>query len=477
MTSQTIRTGLLPLILLLALLPARAQTLSLDSCVALALRHNRQIEAARWMVQKQVHTRKALYANYFPNFNLQAVDFYSSAEGQVGMDIASPLSWALADKLQSLAPQLISDNVKQNLVNRWREQLNPLNPDIDFRARNTFYGGISVEQPLYMGGKITAGYRLGQAGERMARLGQTLAREEVIVQVHEAYQLMVKAKELHGVALKYDSLLLRLASDVQKSAEQGMASRNEKLKVQVKKNEAELKLRQAENAIVLARMNLCQLVGLPLITELEVEMSPMEDDDCLCIDREATAGGRTEARLLDAQVELARQQVKLEQSARLPQLGVALQVGVLDGMEMLDQRLFRSKVTASAMVSLKVPLYHAGEVHHKVQAAKAEWQRQRVERQNLMEKMDLELMQQAQLLEEAQLEYRLRQRHLEQCAENLRVSRKSYDVGLEPLSDLLAAQLLWQQAYADKAEAAYQLKSCRVKWLKAAGRLEGENHF
>ena len=88
-----------------------------------------------------------------------------------------------------------------------------------------------------------------------------------------------------------------------------------------------------------------------------------------------------------------------------------------------------------------------------------------------MEKMDLELQQQANLLEEAQLEYCLRQRHLEQCAENLRVSRKSYDVGLEPLTDLLTAQVLWQQAYADKAEAAYQLKSSLMKWRKAAGRL------
>lgn len=472
MTSQTIRTGLLPLILLLALLPARAQTLSLDSCVALALRHNRQIEAARWMVQKQVHTRKALYANYFPNFNLQAVDFYSSAEGQVGMDIASPLSWALADKLQSLAPQLISDNVKQNLVNRWREQLNPLNPDIDFRARNTFYGGISVEQPLYMGGKITAGYRLGQAGERMARLGQTLAREEVIVQVHDAYQLLVKCRELHVVAQKYDSLLLRLAGDVQKAAEQGMASRNEKLKVQVKKNEAELKLRQAENAILLARMNLCQLVGVPLTTPLDVELPPEAWEVELPLDAEATPLGRTEARLLDVQVEMARQQVRLEQSARLPQVGMALQVGLLDGMEMLDQRLFRHDATASVMVSLRMPLYHAGEVHHKVQAAKADLQRRRVEQQEKLEKMELELQQQANLLEEAQLEYRLRQRHLEQCAENLRVSRKSYDVGLEPLSDLLSAQVLWQQAYADRAEAAYQLKSRLMRWRKAAGRLE-----
>lgn len=466
---KPIRIGVFSL-MLCGLMPfVQAQTLSLDSCVSLALKHNKQLEAAQWMVKKQVHTRKSLYAHFFPNFSAQVIDFYSTAEGQVSMDIASPLAWGLADKLQGLAPQYISDNVKQNLANRWRDKLSVFNPDIDYKARNTFYGGLSVEQPIYMGGKIRAAYRIGQAGERMARLGQALAREEVIVQVHDAYQLMVKAKELHVVAVKYDSLLLKLTGDVQKSVEQGMASRNEKLKVQVKKNEAELKLRQAENAIILARMNLCHLVGLPLITEVDVELP--QEEESVCMDREATTDGRTEARLLDTQVELARQQVKLEQSARLPQLGVALQVGVLDGMEMLDQRLFRHKPTATAMVSLKIPIYHAGEVHHKVQAAKAELQRQRVEQQNLMEKMDLELQQQANLLEEAQLEYRLRQRHLEQCAENLRVSRKSYDVGLEPLSDLLTAQVLWQQAYADKAEAAYQLKSCLMKWRKAAGRL------
>jgi outer membrane protein TolC len=65
----------------------------------------------------------------------------------------------------------------------------------------------------------------------------------------------------------------------------------------------------------------------------------------------------------------------------------------------------------------------------------------------------------------------MRQRNLEQCDENLRVSRKAYSVGYETLSELLTAQLLWQQAYAELVESRYQLKSKVVKWRKAAGRL------
>lgn len=459
--------------LLLAALPgaANAQCYSLDSCVALALKHNRQIEAAEWTVKKYMHSRKALHANFFPNISAQAVGLYSTLSSTATMDIASPLAMAMANGVQGLLPGLIQESTKELLANRWTEKLRPLNQDVSFKAKGAVYGNLQLEQPLYMGGKITAGYRMGKVSEEMARLGKSLAREEVILQVYEAYQQMVKAKELHRVALMYDSLLLRLAHDVEKAIGQGLASRHERLKVQVRKGEAELKQMEAENGILLARMNLCQLIGLPLITEMDVEAGDGRMPEECCIDPTATPHERTEAGLLDRQVELARQQLKLEQSARLPEVGLGLQVGVLDGMEFLNHRLFRHKPVATAMISVKMPIYHAGEVRHKVAAAKADLERQRVEREERMEKMELELQQKANLLREAKLELQLCARHLAQCEENLRISRRSYDVGLESLSDLLTAQVLWQEAYANQAEARYKLKSRWIAWRKAAGRL------
>ena len=51
------------------------------------------------------------------------------------------------------------------------------------------------------------------------------------------------------------------------------------------------------------------------------------------------------------------------------------------------------------------------------------------------------------------------------------MSRKAYSVGYETLSDLLTAQVLWQQAYADWVEAKYQQRIKFVKWQQAAGKL------
>ncbi|MBO7114269.1 MAG: TolC family protein, partial [Bacteroidaceae bacterium] len=95
----------------------------------------------------------------------------------------------------------------------------------------------------------------------------------------------------------------------------------------------------------------------------------------------------------------------------------------------------------------------------------------RLEQESLNEKMSLELQKLTNEVDEAQLELDMRIRSLEQCDENLRMSRKSYSVGYEPISDLLEAQLLWQQAYAELAEAKYQKNLKTVKWLKASGQL------
>ena len=469
---RPIRTRLMVLLLSIVPLTAGAQTYCLDSCVAMALKHNKQIEAAGWLVKKQEYTRKALQANFFPDINMQAVGLYSTASSTATMDIASPIAWAMADRVQNIFPGLIQESTKQQLAHRWTQRLSPLNPDVAIKVKGMVYGNLQLKQPLYMGGRITAGYRMGQIGVQMAHLGQQLTREEVILQVYDAYQLMVKAKELHRVAQKYDSLLLKLSHDVEKSIKHGMASRNEKLKVQVKKNEAELKLMEAENGILLARMNLCQLIGLPLITPMDVEADEVTGLTGTYVDDAATPYGRTEALLLEQQVELARKQVKMEEAARLPEVGLGLQVGMLDGLEFIDQRLFRHKPVATAMISVKIPIYHAGDVRHKVSAAKADLNRQLVEREEYMEKMELELQQKANLLRETKLELQLRERHLEQCEENLRISRRSYDVGLEPISDLLTAQVLWQEAYANRAEVRYKLKSRWMEWCKAAGRLK-----
>jgi len=304
----------------------------------------------------------------------------------------------------------------------------------------------------------------------MAQLNENLTATEVILETDQAYALMVKAQEMNKVAESYHAVLQELMKNVQSAYKHGLKSKNDVLKVQVKLNESELAIRKAENALRLANMNLCHLIGKPLTETLQIS------DDFPVIEQQLEMqvddiSARPEYGLLDKQVDIAKQQVKLSRSELLPQVGIRGSYDYVYGLKVNEQRLFDDGAF-SVMLNVKVPLFHFGERINKVRAAKAQLEQVRMEQADLNEKMYLELTQAANNLDEAKLQASLADRSLEQADENRRISKGEYDAGLEPLSDHLEAQALWQQAYETKVDAHFQLYLNYVKYLKAAGKLK-----
>ena len=448
----------------------KAQVLTLDDCVMMAMMSNKQIRATEHMMKEYEHTQKSVYANFFPNISLTASDFYSTIQGSSVMDIASPIGAYAGQQVQNMLPLVVNEALERQISQNVTQYVRPLNPDVGFKVKNVMSANVTLEQPLYAGGKISTANRMGKLGVKIASEVHELSREQIIVDVHEAYQLLVKAKEMEVVAHKYDSLLTQVEHDVQSAVKHGMASHNEEMKVAVKKADAELKIRQAENGVRLARMNLCQLIGKPLDSMSEPVL-PEDDEFIGPIDKDASVMNRTEYQLLELNSQLAQEKVRMEKSAYMPQLGVMMNAGVIDGMELLDSKLFRHKFNMTVGAVLKMPLFHANETRHKVAAAKEAMYQEQIRQQELADKMNLDLQRHANEVDEARLELQLRKRNLDRCEENLRVSRSAYTVGMETLSELLVAQVLWQEAYAELVESRYQTKVKMMKWRKAAGKL------
>lgn len=330
-------------------------------------------------------------------------------------------------------------------------------------------GGIQVEQPLYMGGKIRAAYKMSLLGKEMAQLSETLTASEVIVKTDQAYAQVIKAKEMKKVADKYNAVLVELKKNVESAYKHGLKPQNDVLKVQVKLNESELNIRKADNALRLATMNLCHYIGKSLTSDIRTadNFPEVAQDIRLQI---SDISARPEYAILNQQVAIAKQQVKLNRSELLPQIGVKGSYDYIHGLEINDQDLF-NKGSFSVLLNVSVPLFHFGERTNKVRAAKAKLEQTRLEQENMNEQMLLELTQAANNLDEAQLESTIAERSLQQAEENMRVSRSQYDVGLETLSDHLEAQALWQQAYETHVDARFRLYLNYVAYLKATGTL------
>lgn len=449
-------------------------SLSLQQCLDMALANNKKMAAARKTTARYAYSVRAYRANYFPNFKLRAADVYSDTRGAltIGGGYLPTFSFDAAEGV--MRPNVMTDP-SGNIVTGpdgtpvFKEYAFFPDQKIRYKFGNVLQAGITVEQPVYMGGKISAAYRMAKIGREMAELNENLTENEVIVEVENAFVQVVRARQLGEVARSYKALLEELLDNVEEAYRHGLKSQNDRLKVSVRLNESELKLRQAENALRLATMNLCHVVGLPLMTRLGVsEKDVMNLPEG--IDSTATIAGRPEFAILERKYELAGEQVRIERSDFLPQVALAGSYGYVHGFEVNERSLFH-KPGVGVMLSVAVPLFHFGEGLNKVRAARMEQARVDLEREELEEQMSLELAQAANNLDEAFLEVALTEKSMSQAEENLRTSRREYEVGLESLADYMEAQALWQQAYAERVDARCRLFLSGTRYRKAAGRL------
>lgn len=443
------------------LLPASffaQETLSLKECRELALKYNKELAASAKQTESARYMERSYRGNFFPNFTANGTGLYSNADG----------SYAIAG---GNLPTFLPDANGQPVPNGGFAYFPGIN--LDYKIGWAYMGGIQMEQPLYMGGKIRAAYRAARLGRQMAQMNEALTETEVILKTDQAYAQTVKAREMTVVANKYHDVLTELKKNVDSAHKHGLKPKNDVLKVQVKLNESELNIRKAENALRLATMNLCHLIGKPLTAEVHVS------DDFPAIEQglniqTSDITSRPEYGILDKKIAIARQQVKLNRSEQLPQIGVRGSYSYVHGLEVNEQN-FLDQASFSVLLNVSIPLFHFGERSNKVRAAKAQLAQARLQQQDLTEQMLLELMQAANNLDEAKLESELSDHALQQAEENMRVSKSQYEAGLETLSDHLEAQALWQQAYETQIDAHFQLYLNQVKYLKAAGMLHDKH--
>lgn len=122
------------------------------------------------------------------------------------------------------------------------------------------------------------------------------------------------------------------------------------------------------------------------------------------------------------------------------------------------------------MVSVKVPLFHWGEGMRKVKSAQIEKQMAIVQRDEFTEKMQLEVSQALNMLDESELEIKLTESAFNEASESLRESRKNYETGMETLVNYMDTQSIWQKSWAEFVSAKINYQIAKVTYLKALGQ-------
>ncbi|MFA7493398.1 MAG: TolC family protein [Proteiniphilum sp.] len=410
------------------------QSLSLTQCRQMALENNKQIAIAGRDKERADLITEAARTNYLPRLSAEGSALFSRSDTKMNLQIGD---------------------------------LPPMDFDLDINR--IYMADLSIEQPLYTGGKITSGYKISQIGSDIAELNEALTEDEVLLETDNAYWTCVQAGELQRSTLQYKETVEEFYRVVKNACDAGMKSQNDLMKVQVQLNRADLQLHRAENGVRLSRMNLCNIIGLDL--QSEISLSETFTESHIGINPDANIFSRPESSLLDKQVELKQYEKQYVRSDFLPQIGIMGSYGYIHGAKFNGEQIFGNKPSFSAMVSIKVPLFSWGEGTKRVKAVEREIQMAQLQRDDVGEKMKLELQQAINSYNEALLEVRLTQKAQGQSEENLRVSRDNYDVGMETISDYLEAQTIWRNAQAEHIMAKTKLEIRKTEYLKASGNL------
>lgn len=447
---------------------AFGQSLTLDDCRRMALEQNRNLRNAVLQHRAAQDNLQAYKTNRLPKFFLTGDYLYSGGKssftlpgGYLPTFVPNPVTGALEPNVSAINP---------DGTPLFKEYAYMPDTKFDFNIKSVYSAGLSARQPLYMGGKILASVRMAKIATGIAGLHTRKTEAEVIVHVDDAFFNYIKVEELVRSAVKYKEVLAEFHRQMENAFQAGMKSKNDLLKVQVRLNEAELKLRQAQNGLRLARMNLCYHIGLPMNTENISLQDDFEEADLLC-EHSPGISARPEYGMLQQQIELKKQNVALTRSDFLPQVAATVSYNYTHGVELNNSNLF-SKPSFIGGISVNIPLFNWGEGRRKVSAAKREVEMAANQFEDTSRQMELELMQAINNYDEAVLEVALTRKSLIQAEENRTESGNRYHAGMETLADYLESQALWQKAQFDLVEARSKQRMSYTRYLKATGELK-----
>jgi outer membrane protein TolC len=270
--------------------------------------------------------------------------------------------------------------------------------------------------------------------------------------------LQEKMKTIEAV----ETLLSDIRKDVDVAVEAGVAMRNDMLQVQLRQNDIKSQKLKLQNGLSLVRMLLSQYCGLRdtsfVITYQADAVSPLVNKQ----DHSQAVLGTPEYQLLGKQVEATDLQKKITIGQNLPSVAVGAGYNYHN---LLDNNHTFGMVYAT--VSVPISDWWSGS--HAIKRKKIAYQKAQEQLTDNAELLKIRMQNAWNGVEESYQQLLIAQQSIEQAEENLRLNRNYYNAGTSKMSDLLEAQLLYQQSCDKRTNAFAEYQNKLLEYCPSVG--------
>ncbi len=419
----------------------KAQQLSLEECVDLALENNARMRTAEFTLKASQETSKEAFTNYFPSISASGIAFTAN-HGMLQHSFEIPLS-----------------------------MLGPGLQDIDYNLSVLKKGsaaGISLIQPIFLGGRLVNGNRLAHVGEEVSRLQQRQTADEVRRDVEQYYWQLVSLHSKHRTLEKVIAMLDTLTAQVQSYVDAGVTTTNDLLEVKLKKNEMLVAKSELDNGISVMRMLLSQYVGkgtsgsVDVATDMEVGVVPDFPQDIYrnpdeCLDQTVGHG-------------LLTQNLKAKELEQKMALGNNLPMVAAGASYNYEHLMEQGHTFANVYVTVSIPISDWWGGSHNMKKKELETKIARSQLEDDSQLLMIAMTNAWNDLNTAYTQMGIAKESITQSAENLRLNQNFYKAGTTTITDLLNAQTLYQQSQDKFVDAYGQFQIKKLSYLQATGR-------
>ena len=366
--------------------------------------------------------------------------------------------------------QTLSNESGQIIADMYQGFYRALNPDLT----HVVIGQVGITQPIYVGGRLAEMYKMATTARTIAEIKADSKEQDLLVSVDEAYWRVLSVAQKAKLAQQYFELLQTMENNVTEMAGQGLATQSDLLKVKTQRGDAEVKKMQAENGLQLSKMALCQIIGLPLESQFELDDSGLYDiqlhDNVTITDEMINA--RSELQLLDQAEKMAKSNVRITSAGLQPNIvAQANYIYSNPSVENGFSNQWKGTGFFSAGVVVNIPILHVDDIF-RLKAAKHEANIVALKRQEAKELLTLQVTQANQKVLEAQQKVAMTDIQVKNAEEILRFAQEAFAAGLATASELLQAQTAWLAACTEHVDAQIEVRMAETQYKRYTNTLE-----
>ncbi len=338
---------------------------------------------------------------------------------------------------------------------------------------NTYSTKLTITQPLFTGLRLERSAEAAGAAAAASESDYQNDRIDLLYSIRSSYWNLYRAREVRRVIDENVGQIQAHLTDVKNMMNQGLATTNDVLKVQVQLSSTRLSQIDATNNVASATMALNLLLGLPVETSTEVTSTIVPDTTVVgSFDRLAhqPVDGRPDVKAAEGRRDAAEASVGAARGAWYPQISLIGDYNYARPNPRILPTKDEFEDTWDVGVVASFTLWNWGSTGDQTEQAQASYNQAKEAYEQTREAARMDVSQSYLSLVQARDKIGVAEQGVEQAEDNYRITKNKFESGTATNTDLLDAEVALLQAKLNNTVAVVDFQLAVARMNKALGK-------